>query len=510
MLATLVIGLREGLEAALIVGIIAAFLRKNGKSLVPVWIGVGLAVALSIAVGVALDLVEQALPQARQEAMEAAIGSLAVVFVTGMILWMNQHAAGMKRSLEQDAAQALHQGSAYALAGMAFLAVLREGFETSVFLLATFSAAQSATLAAAGAVIGLLLAVAIGWGIYAGGVRINLGRFFRVTGLFLILVAAGLVITSLRSAHEAGWLNAGQQPTIDLSWLVAPGTVQSALITGVLGIPADPRRIEVIGWLAYLIPVTLSVRRPATPPTIARRRLAAAAGLTIVAIALLAFYPTPSLHIPSRVPLTNGTAELAGSPPVLTVSREGHPTQTLTLSGSAGQTAEYNGIDALVWRFGQESAPSSAPMTLDQVQTLTGGRLPIGFNPARNPGPFTAARSATQATQVWTTDGILLDASAHGTALVTLSGGGLQTPRTLTVEDPDGSWQVSPAYRHQAVAAVNALAAARTERQFWAAQLPAALLAAAILLAALGGRTLIQRRRNAKAPALSGATHAPR
>src|ERR1700743_1034638 len=222
MLATLVLGLREGVEAALIVGIIAAFLRKNGQSLVPVWIGVGLAIALSIAVGVALDLVEQALPQARQEGMEAAIGSLAVVFVTGMILWMNPHAAGMKRSLEQDAAQALHQGSAYALAGMAFLAVLREGFETSVFLLATFSAAQSASLAATGAVIGLLLAVAIGWGIYAGGVRINLGRFFRVTGLFLILVAAGLVITSLRAAHEAGWLNAGQQPTIDLAWLVAP------------------------------------------------------------------------------------------------------------------------------------------------------------------------------------------------------------------------------------------------------------------------------------------------
>src|ERR1700744_2141423 len=135
MLATLVIGLREGLEAALIVG----FSR---------------------------DRVDHSLPQARQEGMEAAIGSLAVVFVTGMILWMNQHAAGMKRSLEQDAAQALHQGSAYALAGMAFLAVLGEGFETSFSLWPTFPAAQSPSLAATGAVIGLLLAVAIGWGIY--------------------------------------------------------------------------------------------------------------------------------------------------------------------------------------------------------------------------------------------------------------------------------------------------------------------------------------------------------
>jgi high-affinity iron transporter len=516
MLATLVIGLREGLEAALIVGIIAAFLRKNGESLVPVWIGVGLAVALSIAVGVALDLIEQALPQARQEGMEAAIGSLAVVFVTGMILWMNQHAAGLKRNLEQDTAQALNQGSAYALAGMAFLAVLREGFETSVFLLATFSAAQSATLAATGAVIGLLLAVAIGWGIYAGGVRINLGRFFRVTGLFLILVAAGLVITSLRAAHEAGWLNAGQQPTIDLSWLVAPGTFRSALITGVLGIPADPRRIEVIGWLAYLIPVTLNVLRPASPRAIARRRLIAAASLAIAAFGLVTLYPTLRPRFPPHVPITGGTAELTDSSGALTVSLAGRPLQTLKLPENSSQTADYEGIDALVWHFSDEVTPPSVSttLTLDQVQTLNGGRLPIGFHPTRNPGPFTAAWSVTQSTQVWIADGMLLDANAHGSALVILSGGGLQTPRTLTIEDPSvipsETWQVLPAYRDQAVAVLNTLTAARSERQFWATQLPVVLLVTAIVLAALGGRTLIRRRRDAQAPALSGATHAPR
>jgi high-affinity iron transporter len=102
----------------------------------------------------------------------------------------------------------------------------------------------------AGAVLGVLIAVGIGWGIYAGGVRLNLARFFRVTGAFLILVAAGLVVTALRTAHEAGWLNGGQQPTVDLSWLVAAGTVRSALITGVLGVPADPRLVEVLGWFA--------------------------------------------------------------------------------------------------------------------------------------------------------------------------------------------------------------------------------------------------------------------
>src|ERR1700760_4269527 len=263
MLATLVIGLREGLEGALIVGIIAAFLRNNGKSRRPMAIGVFLAVALSIAVGVTLDVVERSLPQADQEAMESVIGVVAIFFVTTMIVWMNTHARSMKKDLEAGAAEALSQGSAYALAVMAFLAVLKEGFETSVFLLATFSAAQSSALAILGAVLGILIAVAIGWGIYAGGVKINLGKFFRYTGVFLILVAAGLTITALRTAHEAGWLNAGQQHTVDLPWLVTPGSVQSALITGVLGIPADPRRIEVIGWFAYLIPVALFVYWPA-------------------------------------------------------------------------------------------------------------------------------------------------------------------------------------------------------------------------------------------------------
>src|ERR1700761_899619 len=112
MLATFVIGLREGLEAALIVGIIAAFLRNNGKSLTAMWIGVGLAVVLSILVGVGLDLVEQALPQAAQEGMESVIGAVAVFFVTSMIVWMNAHAGGMKRGLEVEAAEALSRGSA--------------------------------------------------------------------------------------------------------------------------------------------------------------------------------------------------------------------------------------------------------------------------------------------------------------------------------------------------------------------------------------------------------------
>ena len=129
MIATLVIGLREGLEATLIVGIIAAFLRRNRTPLAPMWAGVGLAVALSIAVGFGLQLVEQALPQAQQEGMETIIGAVAVVFVTGMIVWMRTHARTLSRDLQASASAALGRGTAWALAGMAFLAVLNEGFE---------------------------------------------------------------------------------------------------------------------------------------------------------------------------------------------------------------------------------------------------------------------------------------------------------------------------------------------------------------------------------------------
>lgn len=169
MLATLVIALREGLEAVLIVSIIATFLRKNQQPLAPMWWGVVAAVLLSIVVGVGLSLTERALPQAEQEAMEAIIGTIAVIFVSSMIIWMQQHAPQLKHQLESEASLALRHSSRWALPSMAFLAVLKEGFETSVFMLATFSAAQSSIWATVGAVVGLVLALVIGWGIYRGG-----------------------------------------------------------------------------------------------------------------------------------------------------------------------------------------------------------------------------------------------------------------------------------------------------------------------------------------------------
>src|ERR1700710_1693268 len=183
------------------------------------WIGVAIAVALSIGVGVILQLVSASLPQAQQEGMESIIGLVAVAAVTGMIGWMNVHARTMRADIETHAASALRDGTAWALVGMSFLAVLKEGFETSVFLLAAFQSSTSVFAASAGAVLGVAIAVAVGVGIFRGGVHLNLSRFFRITGIFLVLVASGLVLSSLRTAHEAGWIQIGQQPTLNLSWL---------------------------------------------------------------------------------------------------------------------------------------------------------------------------------------------------------------------------------------------------------------------------------------------------
>ena len=265
MLPTFVIGLREGLEAALIVGIIAAFLGQQGRrdALRLVWFGTAVAVAICVGVAIALQVISSDLPQRQQEGLETVVGALAVCMVTYMIIFMRRHARGLKKDLEGAAASALASGSSRALVAMAFLAVLREGFETAVFLLATFQASGNASTSWLGAVLGIGLATAIGYAIYKGGVRLNLARFFRVTGLVLVVVAAGLVMTAFHTASEAGWLTVGQAQAFDLSWLVRPGTPVSSLLTGVLGIQPFPAWIEVIAWLAYLIPMVVIVAWPA-------------------------------------------------------------------------------------------------------------------------------------------------------------------------------------------------------------------------------------------------------
>ncbi|MFT3860992.1 iron uptake transporter permease EfeU [Micropruina sp.] len=497
MLATFIIGLREGLEAALIVGIIAAFLRRNGRSLTPMLVGVGAAVLLSLGVGIGLKLIEQSLPQAAQEGMEAIIGIVAIVFVTGMVLWMNTNARGLKRELEATAGEALGEGTSRALVAMAFLAVLKEGFETAVFLLATFSASTNAAMAATGAALGILTAVVIGYGLYAGGMKLNLGKFFSYTSGFLLLVAAGLVVSTLGTMREAGWLNAGQQRTVDLSWLAPSGSVQGALFTGVLGIPPYPVLIQVVGWFAYLIPMALYLYwpkrlRPTAEQAVTLRYLVAG---TLALSAVSLFFAIGPATMPPLGPaaLVDGNGDPAG-----TVSVQGSTativsgTSTATMPLTGGVPAQHGSVPDAVADTEALNAPVSAlPTTLSlaDLLTLNGGRLPVGFNPDVAKGPFAAVWTVTSQRTLWRVGGEILDFSQTGTVTVSLSGGGLPNPRTVTVTGPlptgtslaASTLTVDPERVAAAEAAALQVRSGQLEREFWGRTIPAVLLIAALL-----------------------------
>lgn len=509
MLATFIIGLREGLEAALIVSIVATFLRRNGRPLRPMWIGVAAAVTLSILVGVVLSLVEQSLPHSAQEGMESIINAVAVLLVTSMILWMAKHARGMKRELESAASAALASGTSRALVLMAFLAVLKEGFETAVFLLATFSAASSAWYAAAGAVLGILVAVGLGYGLYTGGVRLNLARFFKYTSVFLVLVAAGLLVSALRTAHEAGWLNAGQQRTLDLAWLAPTGSVRGAVLTGVLGIPADPRLIEVLAWVAYVVPMLLVIFWPQSrrPGVRAARtiKLAVAGSCALAALVLVIAVRPPTLAAPGAAPLIDATGAPAGtaslSATTLRTVIDGRTANTAL--GQVGRTDHAGVSDTVLLAGPRTDGGGSSTVTLAELVELNGGRLPAGVAAERNPGPFTLTRSSVGGLRVWSSHDRLLDATDDERVIATLTGGGLATPRTITLSG--AQWSVDQTYVQQTAGALAGYTAQRAERRFWRWVIPGVLLTAAVALVLAARRTrpesVLPADRTAKVPA---------
>ena len=494
---TFLIGLREGLEATLIVSIIAAFLKRNGRSIRPMLAGVALAVAISIGVGVGLNLLSESLPQRQQEMLETVIGVIAVVFVTTMIIWMNRNAFKMKGELEREAQQAINTGGSLALALMAFLAVLKEGFETAVFLLAAGQASgESRWWALLGAAAGIGVAVAIGVGIYFGGLKLNLARFFRVTGVFLVLIAAGLVLTSLRTAHEAGWITIGQQRVFDFSSWMPARSVLGALITGMFGIPTDPRLIEVLGWLLYAVPVLIIFLWPprlAAEPHARRRLLLATAGaLAAAAVALAVFVPAGGdLPGPAR------TATAADGHSVAVSLRADGDTRTLTAGDgaqikleAAGQQT-VDGVTVDVWQARVPTDPglTSDTVTLDELARLTGGRLPVGLGAARTPGPFQVQWAATTAYNVFSHGQALVHAEASGSRIATLRGGGLASTKTVSVGAPPGSWSTA-GHEDQAVATqISQAGQARAERMLWKAWLPAVLAVGAVVSAFSGFRS---------------------
>jgi high-affinity iron transporter len=207
MLATFLIIFREGVEATLIVGIIASYLRQTERIRLMkfIWVGIILATWMCLGVALMLQFTSQEFPLKQQELFAAIIAFIAVGVLTWMVFWMRRAARSIKGELQSQVEVAIQSSdrTGFALIGMAFLAVAREGLETVVFLMATFQ--QNLGIAAPiGAFLGYAAAIAVGYGIYLGGVRLNLRQFFRWTGAFIILVAAGLMASGIRAAHEAG------------------------------------------------------------------------------------------------------------------------------------------------------------------------------------------------------------------------------------------------------------------------------------------------------------------
>lgn len=269
MLIPFLIMLREGVEAALIVAIVAGYLARTGRSdaMGAVWIGVGTALVLCIALGVALELTAAELPQKIQELFEAGVGLFAVVVLTSMVLWMGRAARSIRATLHAgiDAAFA-SGGQSRALAALAFFAVAREGLESVLFLMAAYQQRADVGIEAlAGAVLGLAVAVAIGITIYRGGRRLDLRHFFRWTGVFVLFVAAGLLAGSLKSLHEAGVWNGLQTIAFDLSDLLPIDGALGTLLSGILGYRDTPTIGEVLVYLAYLLPVLAIFLRDARP-----------------------------------------------------------------------------------------------------------------------------------------------------------------------------------------------------------------------------------------------------
>ncbi len=248
--------LREGIEAALIVGIIASYLKQTGRGewMPAVWIGVFLAVALALFVGGGLELVSAEFPQKQQELFEGVVGLVAVVILSSMVFWMRKVARSIKHALHEslDAALAGSKNQTYALIAMVFFAVAREGLETVFFLLAVFQQSEGAS-APLGALLGLILAVVIGFAIYSGSMRLNLSLFFRWTGLFILVVAAGILANSVQALHEAGVWNHLQTVVFDISATLPMDGPTGSVLAGMFGYQDAPTISTLSAYLIYLI-----------------------------------------------------------------------------------------------------------------------------------------------------------------------------------------------------------------------------------------------------------------
>ncbi|HXS71072.1 MAG TPA: iron uptake transporter permease EfeU [Patescibacteria group bacterium] len=272
MTAAFFITLREGLEAALIVGIIGAYLVKLDRrdALRGVWVGVGAAITLSIVVGLAVVATVGRLPLIVQESIEGLAALIAVVVLTWMLFWMRRPARSVKGELQAAVDRAIDKGSVRALAVLAFIAVIREGLETSLFLVGQAnSAEQGAIWVLVGALIGLAIAAVLGVGFYHGSRRLNLSTFFRWTGVALIFIAAGLLSSAVHELIEIGVITFGTQPAFDVSGVLphdaASGNLLGQFLRAIFGYSATPEVTTFVVWLTYVVVVLYLFLRPMKP-----------------------------------------------------------------------------------------------------------------------------------------------------------------------------------------------------------------------------------------------------
>ncbi len=268
MLSNFLIGLREGLEAALVVGILVAYLVKMDRRdrLAPVWAGIGAAVALSLGFGAILTFTSNSLSFEAQEAFGGFLSIVAVGFVTWMVFWMRRAARSMKTELQGRVDAALAMGTG-ALVFTAFVAVGREGLETALFLWANAQATGSSTQPLLGAVLGLGCACVLGYLIFRRAVAIDLARFFAWTGAALIVVAAGVLSYAVHDLQEAGIITFGSAGAWDLTSWYSVTSWYGSILKGVFNFSPDPSVLDVVVWWAYLVPVmTLFVRGLRRPP----------------------------------------------------------------------------------------------------------------------------------------------------------------------------------------------------------------------------------------------------
>jgi high-affinity iron transporter len=266
----LLTGLREGVEAALIVSIVMAYLVKtgNGEHLAKIWVGTASAIVLSAALGLFLFSQVGAFEEPYEQIFEGTTMLVAAAVVTWMLFWMRRQAGAVKGELQAAVDRVLDAGGAWGLAVLAFTAVIREGVETSLFLVGQATSAESsASSVLIGAVVGLLVAIAIGYGFYRGSRRVNLQIFFRWTGIALVFIAAGLLSHAVHEFIEIGALGSGAwtQTAFDLSGVLSHDEGIGAFLRAIFGYTASPELLTLVVHVAYVVVVLALYLRPLPP-----------------------------------------------------------------------------------------------------------------------------------------------------------------------------------------------------------------------------------------------------